>query len=623
MPLPTQQSEPVNHGHPYRVYLLILLLCLIPFQTIPASRMKSASVEEGVHLFAGTFHLATGRLDVPPGYPWLIRAFMALPVWMSGARIPEKPPLPDEMYPFEHGSRFLYQVNDADAILFTGRLMIIVLSIFLGWYVFRFSRNLSGWNAGWIALVLYIFCPNILAHSRLATLDLALTAFVLMAVFYYYQALKRRRFSDIILSATAVFLAVNTKYTGLLLFPILILISLVDAWIQPKAPAFSPFPALASFRNFRGSRTFLFLAVAAISLVLTNAAYRFSGPFSSLQACQKLHGNRQTSFQSQIFRKLGSMPVISVFPTGLPCAYLKGWDRAVREDRESDHPNWYMGRLYPAGGNIPAYFLTALLVKTPLAFLLMSVVSVSAGLFLTWKRWNNRYSPSRPNLSNHTASSSERKRSDGWILWIPCLVFFLFFSLACHTQLGLRLILPIFPFLYILLGCSLSQLLATHRFFRVSIMGLIGWFILSSLSIYPHHLAYFNELAGGPDGGVQYFADSNLDWGEDLKGLKFYMDRMDIPEINLVYYGPNGNPEIRYYGIRQPPPERAHLRPWAVSVTWLYYAERSPIVDVVPFSLKNRRPDDTIGHSIRIYHPISGKDFTGNTQKEHQPQDIP
>ena len=76
-----------------------------------------------------------------------------------------------------------------------------------------------------------------------------------------------------------------------------------------------------------------------------------------------------------------------------------------------------------------------------------------------------------------------------------------------------------------------------------------------------------------------------------------------MPEINLMYYGPNGSPETRYYGIAQAPPERIARRPWAISATWLYYADIDAIREAIPFSLKTRQPDDTIGHSIYIYLP--------------------
>jgi len=79
------------------------------------------------------------------------------------------------------------------------------------------------------------------------------------------------------------------------------------------------------------------------------------------------------------------------------------------------------------------------------------------------------------------------------------------------------------------------------------LMGVLAaWYIYSSTAIFPHYLAYFNELAGGPDNGYKYLVDSNLDWGQDLKGLKRYMEAHGIERVWLSYFG-TARPE--YYGI--------------------------------------------------------------------------
>ena len=41
-------------------------------------------------------------------------------------------------------------------------------------------------------------------------------------------------------------------------------------------------------------------------------------------------------------------------------------------------------------------------------------------------------------------------------------------------------------------------------------------------------------------------ADSNLDWGQDLKGVKNYMDKEKLPIIYFSYFGSAPS----YYGIR-------------------------------------------------------------------------
>jgi len=66
--------------------------------------------------------------------------------------------------------------------------------------------------------------------------------------------------------------------------------------------------------------------------------------------------------------------------------------------------------------------------------------------------------------------------------------------------------------------------------------------------VYPHYLAYFNELAGGPAKGCESLVDSNLDWGQDLKGLKYWLDSHHVDKP--VYLGYFGMADPRYYGIQ-------------------------------------------------------------------------
>ena len=60
----------------------------------------------------------------------------------------------------------------------------------------------------------------------------------------------------------------------------------------------------------------------------------------------------------------------------------------------------------------------------------------------------------------------------------------------------------------------------------------------------------FNELAGGPATGYTKLADSNLDWGQDLPGLRQYMERENIDSVKLSYFG-RAFPEA--YGIKYEP----------------------------------------------------------------------
>jgi hypothetical protein len=104
-------------------------------------------------------------------------------------------------------------------------------------------------------------------------------------------------------------------------------------------------------------------------------------------------------------------------------------------------------------------------------------------------------------------------------------------------QLGIRYVLPAIPFL--ILFASQAALWFDFKIYPLRTLMtvvLVAWMLLS-VRYHPHHLAYFNELAGGPLGGREHLLDSNLDWGQDLGGLKDFLDKQGTKEIGLAYFG--------------------------------------------------------------------------------------
>jgi len=132
--------------------------------------------------------------------------------------------------------------------------------------------------------------------------------------------------------------------------------------------------------------------------------------------------------------------------------------------------------------------------------------------------------------------------------------------------------------------------------------------------VYPHCLAFFNQLCGGPRHGHMLLADSNIDWGQDLKGLKQWMEKNHVQHINLAY---QGNADPAYYHISctylPAPPIFAVDRvegPWvpgyvAVSVNEFH----NPVDEAVRSMyspLLQRQPVAIIGYSIYVYW-VDGK----------------
>src|SRR5437870_226947 len=234
-----------------------------------------------------------------------------------------------------------------------------------------------------------------------------------------------------------------------------------------------------------------------------------------------------------------------------------------------------------------SYFVVAFLLKTPVGSLVLIAVSVF-------------FYRARRSLG----------RREAILLLVPVSIIFLA-ATQSKTNIGLRHILPVYPFLFVL-----ASRLATVRFNRRWLAQfLVGapliFTAVSSLRIAPHQLAYFNELVGGPDEGYRYLSDSNIDWGQDLRGVKVYMDKENLPIIYLSYFG---TAPPSYYGIRyqyvpggwpweSPPadkvPAGASRKILAISVSNLQdiWTPHDPLFRW----LWMRQPVAKIGYSIFVY----------------------
>lgn len=171
-----------------------------------------------------------------------------------------------------------------------------------------------------------------------------------------------------------------------------------------------------------------------------------------------------------------------------------------------------------------------------------------------------------------------------------------------EANIGLRRILPAFPFLF--LFCSLTLAGVRHRLMTGFICVMLAWTSIAALGIYPHHLAYFNLAAGGPEHGPHLLEDSNIDWGQDLPALaEWQMAHPEASPLKLLYFG-NVPPEaFPAYGVRSIPISRADTRQpsngyYAVSVHHLIGFRKAP--ELADW-LSKYHPISRAGYSIYIY----------------------
>ena len=274
-------------------------------------------------------------------------------------------------------------------------------------------------------------------------------------------------------------------------------------------------------------------------------------------------------------------------PTVPAPPYVRGV-RAVLDFAAGGRPGYLLGQISTEGWWY--YFPVAFAVKTPLVTLVGLLMATGVVL----------RSPSRDDL----------------LILVPPMAFFLA-STAARLNLGYRHLLPVLPFLAVHVGRLASPtscfLLSAPRVARYLTIALIVALAFSTLSIYPHFLAYFNLVGGGPQRGWHILVDSNIDWGQDLKGLRAWMEKEEVERVRLSWFG-SAYPEA--YGItydllpgvphgfltwEDPPFNREQPEPgvYVISVTNLV-GVIFPDHDLFAW-FRDRPPDDRIGYSLFIY----------------------
>ena len=526
---------------------LLILLGWLQFSTLSVT---SPTMDEGLHIVRGYAFVARGDERLRLRGPILSNALsgIALRLEPQLQLPPDDDPLWLDTEAAGLSEQFLWS-NTAppQRIVFLSRLPVLFAGMLLGAFVFRWACERSGAVPALGALILYVFCPNLLAHARLATTDVITSAALLIAAYAYSHALDRPGRVSRWLSGVAFGLALAAKFSSVALGAAALIQSAVYVWNARRDPRTRMAPIVTAGVTF---------GVGALTLW---AIYRFKiGPLNP-----------------------GEIPL----PTPL---YWAEW-QALFTYVDSDKllPVYLFGQVSPGGWWY--YFPIAFLVKTPLPVLALTLPTFARAIFTRdWPR--------------------------GLLLWLtPALLLgFLLFS---PQQIGYRYLLPLLPFIFVG-SAEILAALSRRRWAQVGIGLLLVWQVWGTWKIYPYYLAFFNELAGGPDRGRYILSDSNIDWGQDLIGLKHYVDRQGIDRIKLSYFGITP-PSLYGMRVEALPPVRSALHDQGA--WWLYtYYPYDPAPGIYAISVANlmggiwidssafayfrdRRPDTTIGHSIDIY----------------------
>ncbi len=99
----------------------------------------------------------------------------------------------------------------------TGRLVTVLFSAVLGFYVFRWARDLYGPAAGLFSLFLFACEPTLQVHSQLVTTDVYFAGTATIAAYYFWKMLRSGGREGPVKCACALGLCLITKYPAIFL----------------------------------------------------------------------------------------------------------------------------------------------------------------------------------------------------------------------------------------------------------------------------------------------------------------------------------------------------------------------------------------------------------------------
>ena len=549
--------------------IFFLLITVFAFMCYSSQKGKSVTVDEFSHFPSGVYNLLTLDWRMDQESPPLIKC---LPAVSSIITQPEMNPdlFKKEPNTWNFGYHFMYaNQNHYKDIFRYGRCVIIAIGCLLGWLLYRFGTEFYGARGGLFPLFLYVFNPNIIAHARLTTIDIGASCMIFLSIYCFWKYLNKRDTASMIIAGIALGLAQLSKFTALLLYPVMIIIvCMIAATRRISTDENGSNCEKLFFVTDLGRLFVLFL----VSLLVINAGYCFSGTFTPAY---------DYHFLSESLKKI--MPVLwANFPIPLPYDYIMGFDSqlAISAGDNPFYASYLMGEHSLDGWWY--YYIIAFAVKNPLSLLLILVISM-----VFWMR------------------GGYKRPEDILCVWIPIISFFFYFSFFTHIPIGVRFLLPLFPLLFLAAGTIVHARFMKYKAWKTIIIILAIAYVIPALATYPNYLSYFNVIAGGPDQGHKWLIDSNLDWGQDLPGLKQYMEENDMDTIRLGYFG-RVDPEI--YGIDYTlPGSKLEHGVYAISINFLVGR---------PYYLLKHNPKELLYvrlHDFKAYRELKPVKIINNT----------
>ncbi len=542
---------------------------------LPASmRDESPTTDEAVHLTRGVSYYWGHGASLSYAHPPLGNALAAIPVvlreqWRDVTKIDGY-----DRGAVDRVARALLvdHYPERRRWFFEARAAVSLIALAMAGYCYFLASALFGPWVGLVALGFVALHPTLIAHGRLMTTDMPVTAamFVCLGEFVLFLIGRSRWHAA---SAALMFgAAITTKYTALALLPLLGAMAGACALLGlGRYAGMERAKALKSVALFG-------LFVAATGLLSINAVYRFDRTGMRVDEILQIPEPVNQITRGYKGLLLERRSVLKFLPgwvrLPVPYTYVYGLTSISVHER-GGHSSAFFGT--PQRRGHPMYFPVLLAIKTPL---LQIGGLIAAAVICVWRR-------GRVSLA-------------AWLL-----TFFAGALLLAATRaginIGIRHILPMLPVLAVLagLGAVRAFSLVRRSELRTSVIAvLIGAHVWGMSWCFPDYISDFNALVGGRIGGER-ISIVGEEWGQDMKRMGAALQEQGIEHIRFNVDTFTSTLELAQFGVaveRLGCPKQAPQRGWvAISAREsARYPECSRWAEGV-------EPKITINNHIRVY----------------------
>ena len=518
--------ERVSRRQTFLFAAAAVLLGLMAVLMFSSAWDDSATTDDVVSIASGYSYLRKQEYRFEPQNPPLIKDLAALPLLFMNLHEPWDHPSwaggEEQQDPDVFGRQLLYHSgNDADAITRAARVPMILFALAFGGVLFWWTRKQFGDAVALLTLFLYVFSPTFLAHGRIMATDVGAAAGFFLAITALLRSFKNPTRGNLLLAGLAMGFAFLTKFSTVALLPITLILAAAWAATHPSNAGM----VRELLRSMGRAVEIVAIAYLTVYPVYLYHVWNYD-PARQVAAA---------IFHRDLYGMTGAATDIVIWASDK--TVLRPWAEyflGVLVALKASHwgqPLFFLGKVYPSG--LRLYFPTLYLIKEPLAVHLLTLIALqyALGRFRVQALKPTRL---RELLAAHFTEFA----------FLLMLGVYWAALIRSNMNIGVRHLLPAFPLTFVLVSNQIVTLYqrlrrpAARWGFGIGLGALLAWQAITVFRVQPSYLAYFNELAGGPDGGWRYANDSNLDWGQDVKRLAQYVNTHGISGIHADYFGP-------------------------------------------------------------------------------------